>query len=171
MVAGLNAGSVYASSYPGVEAGQVMSAQTGGIQAGLDQEQANNTLDVSNYNASMETLQAKQSLGNIAEGFNAGGVLMEGSPMAVLNQERQIAEAGIGQTMQQGGLQAQIENTKANADINATRAQLLGIANQYTSGLASADITQENTEAKDVWGGLSLGLGAITGAISGATSP
>jgi len=158
----MNAGSVYASSYPGVASGEAMAAQTGGIQAGLDQEQANNTLDVSNYNASMETLQAKQSLGNIAEGFNAGGVLMEGSPMAVLNQARQVAEAGINQTMQQGGLQAQVENTKANADINATRAQLLGIANNYTSGLASADITQENADANFATSiaGMGLDLGA-----------
>jgi hypothetical protein len=142
-----------------------MTAQTGGIQAGLDQEQANNTLDVSNYNASMETLQAKQSLGNIAEGFSAGGVMLGGSPMAVLNQARQVAEAGIDQTLQQGGLQAQVENTKANADINATRAQLLGIANQYTSGLASADITQENADAQAVTTGITLGLGAVAAAI------
>jgi hypothetical protein len=165
LVAGTNAGSVYASSYPGVKAGQVMSAQTGGIQAGLDQQQANNTLDVSNYNASMETLAAKQSLGNIAEGFNAGGVLMQGSPMAVLNQARQVAAAGISQTMQQGGLQANVENTKANADINASRAQLLGIANSYTAGLASADITQENADAQAVTGGIGMGLGVLAAAI------
>lgn len=142
-----------------------MSAQTGGIQAGLDQQQANNTLDVSNYNASMETLAAKQSLGNIAEGFNAGGVLMQGSPMAVLNQARQVAAAGISQTMQQGGLQANVENTKANADINASRAQLLGIANSYTAGLASADITQENADAQAVTGGIGMGLGVLAAAI------
>lgn len=158
----MNAGSVYASSYPGVASGEAMAAQTGGIQAGLDQQQANNTLDVSNYNASMETLAAKQSLGNIAEGFNAGGVLMQGSPMAVLNQARQVAAAGIGQTMQQGGLQADVENTKANADINATRAQLLGIANNYTSGLASADITQENADANFATGVLGMGLGVLS---------
>jgi len=144
----MNAGSVYASSYPGVEAGQAMSAQTSGIEAGLQEEQAQNTLNVGNYNASMETLAAKQSLGNTAESFNAGGVLPEGSPMGVLNQQRQLAALGINQSMQQSGLQAQMQNTQANATINASRAALLGISNQYTAGLANADITQENADVQ-----------------------
>jgi hypothetical protein len=152
VVAGTNAGSVYASQYPGVASGEAMSAQTSGIQAGLEQEQANNTLNVGNYNASMETLQDVQSIGNTAESFNAGGVLPQGSPMAVLNQQRELAAAGIGQTMQQAGLQATMQNTQANATINASRAQLLGVANDYTQGLENADITQENADVQDFTG-------------------
>jgi hypothetical protein len=136
-----------------------MQAQTGGIQAGLEQQQANNTLNVSNYNASMQTLQDVQSLGNTAESFNSGGVLMQGSPLAVLEQQRQIAAAGIGQTMQQGELQAQIQNTQANQNINATRSALLGISNQYTQGLENADIQQENVLPNDIGSIFGIGEG------------
>jgi hypothetical protein len=159
---GANAGSVYASQYPGVEAGQAMQAQTGGIQAGLQQEEANNTLNVGNYNASMQTLQDEQTLGNTAESFNAGGVLMQGSPLGVLEQQRQVAAAGVNQMQQQTGLQAQMQNTQANQTINATRSQLLGMSNQFTSGLANADIEQEDVPDKD--------LGALFGGIGEATS-
>lgn len=158
VIFGANAGSVYSSQYPGVEAGEAAQAQTSGIQAGLEQEQANNTLNVGNYNASMETLQDIQSLGNTAESFNSGGVLMQGSPLAVLEQQRQLAAAGIGQTMQQAGLQATMQNTQANQTINATRSQLLGIANNYTQGLENADVEQEDVADKDL-GALFSGIG------------
>lgn len=157
---GANAGSVYASQYPGVKAGQDMQAQSAGIQAGAQQQQANNTLEVGNYNASMEALQAKQKISNVAEGYNAGGVLPEGTPMGVLEQARQLSVLGINQTLSQSSLEAQFENTKANQTINASRAALLGISNQYTQGLANADITAENVLPRD--------LGALLGPFGGA---
>jgi hypothetical protein len=170
MGAGLNAGSVYSSLGPGFESGQAMTAQSGGIQAGLEQEQANNTLNVGNYNASMQTFQDIQSLGNTQEGFNAGGVLPSGSPMGVLNQARALATANIDQMQQQTSLQAMMQNTQANQTINATRSQLLGNANNYTSGLANADITQENAQAKLAWGLATLGASAALGPLGGAAT-
>jgi hypothetical protein len=161
VTAGMNAGSVYASTAPGVQSGNVMEAQSGGIQAGVQQEAANNTLNVSNYNASLEALQDVQSLGQTAESFNSSGVMLEGSPMAVLNQQRQLAAAGIGQTMQQGGLQAMMQNTQANQTLNATRAQLIGTDIGYTAGLGQADITQENADATAVDNGIVGGLTAL----------
>jgi hypothetical protein len=157
---------VYASQWPGVSAGEAMQAQTGGIQSGLEQEQAQNTLNVSNFNSSMQTLQDVQSIGNTAESFNAGGVFMQGSPLAVVNQERQLAAAGINQTMQQGGLQAQIQNTQANQTINATRSQLLGISNDYTQGLANADIQQEDTADRDLSAIFGIGSSLVKTAAS-----
>jgi hypothetical protein len=164
----MNAGSVYASMGPGFESGQAMTAQSGGIQAGLDQAAANNTLNVSNFNASMAALQDKLGIAQAQENYNAGGVLPSGSPMGALNQARLLATANINQTMQQGLFQANNQNTNAVQTINATRSQLLGNANTYTSGLANADITQENAQAKLAWGLASLGASVALGPIGGA---
>lgn len=170
MGTGLNAGSVYASTGPGFESGQVMTAQSGGIQAGLDQAAANNTLNVSNFNASMQTLQDSLGISQAQENYNAGGVLPSGSPMGALNQARLLAKANIGQITQQGLFAANNQNTAANQSINATRSQLLGNTNQFTSGLANADITQENAQAKLAWGLATLGASAALGPLGGAAT-
>jgi len=141
-----------------------MTAQESGIQAGLQQQAANNTLNVSNYDASMQTLQAKQNLANTAETYNAGGVLMQGSPLGMLEQSRQLAAGQINQIMQQGSLQALMQNTAAVAGINTTRSQLLGTDNSFTSGLANADVEQENVLDEDLsslFGG--VGRAAVLG--------
>jgi hypothetical protein len=147
---GMNAGSVYAAQQPGMAAGMASSAQNVGIQAGAQEEQAGNEMQVAGYNSGLAALEGHLTRENQAEDYNASGVLLQGSPLAQLEQTRQLASAQVSQIQNQGLMQAQLEDTNANQTINSGRAAMLGTMNQELQGQENANIEQENVGANDL---------------------
>jgi hypothetical protein len=162
------AGKAYAATAPGVAATQEMSAQSTGIQAGGQEQQAQNELQVAGYDAGLQALQGHLGRENQAEGYNASGVLLQGSPLAALEQTRQLAAASIAQTQNQGLLQGQLQDQLSNQTINAGRAGVLGNENSFITGQANANISDQNNEARVAQGLITLGVGPI---ISGLLNP
>lgn len=143
-----------------------MLEQSVGIKAGAEQQEANNILTQGNYNASLEAFQDHMFRENQAEGFNGSGVLLEGSPMANLQQTKMLADLGVANTQNQALLQSNLTNMEANQTINSGRSQLLGNENQFITGQANADIEQQNVLPKLVGGILGLvapGVGNLLG--------
>jgi len=161
MGAGMYAPQAFQQTYPGFNAGQQAAAQSVGIQSWAQQAQAGNDLTVAGYNAGLAALSGHLTRESEAEQFNSSGVLLSGSPLAQLNQTRQLAIGQINQIQQQGLLQATLGNTQANQTINQGTAALTGNLTNWNSGYANAVTTKENQEAQDVASVFGLGGQAL----------
>lgn len=172
---GANASQVYSATYPGFQATQSMAAGDIGAQAGATQEQANNELTVANYNSSLTAFQANQAESNQAETYNAGGVMLSGSPLGVLEQTRQLAGNQIANIQNQALLQSNLTQESAIQTVNNGISTLLGNQESFTAGQANADIQQQNVGAEDAAAALSVfspALGSIySSAIKNVTAP
>ena len=144
----------YAAGAPGLMASETMQGQNYGLQAQNQQLQAGNAISQAGYNAGLTALQGHLTRENEAEQFNGGGVLLEGSPLAQLEQTRQLALSQINNIQQQGMLQGQTYNTEANQTLNQGAAQLLGMSNNYQVGQANAQISDTNNQANLEWQGI-----------------
>lgn len=162
---GANAGAVYQASQPGVAAAEQMTLDNAGLQAGAQQEQSFNELSQGQYNSGLVAFQGHQALANQAEQYNASGVMLNGSPLQVLEQTRQLANAQVANIQNQAMLQAQLYNIQANQTLNAAQANVTGLQNQFNSGLAQANIQGLNVQSNDYWNQQKTNL-AVQGAQS-----
>lgn len=115
--------------------------------------QENAALDVANAGlvekstaaqAQNAALEGKMFRENQAQAYNNSGVLLEGSPMKVLENTRQLAQQQVSNIIAQGQLTSQSLLQKGTQTINQGYASLLGQNNSYLTDLAGAKIGASN---------------------------
>jgi hypothetical protein len=146
---GVNAGQVYAATAPGFAASQQMTQQNADLQYQARSMQAANEITQGDYNAGLVALGAGKAIANQTEQYNASGVQLRGSPLMVLEQTRQLANAQIANMQGQALLQANLYYQQAQGGMNNARAQMLGQQMAFNTGQTNADISGANVQQQN----------------------
>lgn len=102
-------------------------------QAQALEQQGQLAIDEAQMNAQQTAFQAHQFRENQANAYNGSGILLEGSPMLVLDQTRQLAQQQINQIMKQGAAYNDLALRQAMITRNQGRAAILGQQAQFDS--------------------------------------
>lgn len=116
--------------------------------ADLDDQSASLVEQSTALQAQNAALEGKAFREQQAQGYNNSGVELEGSPMKVLEQTRQLAQTQVASIISQGQQQSNALLIGANQTLNNGYAGLLGQTNDYITSVAQAKIqAEQNTES------------------------
>ena len=122
---------------------------TMGLLWGMQQQATQDQVDSLNWQADIaikESIRAAQKTAREglhfreqqAQGYNSSGFLLEGSPMAVLNETRKLVNEEVDAIAEQGANRAKLIRQQANQVGNEGRASILGQQMKFSSEQASA---------------------------------
>lgn len=134
-----NSKSFMAQSGPYVAA-QAMYQQSIDNEVAAQNDQADIAMSEANAEAARVAREAKDFRENQANTYNNSGVLLEGSPMAVLNDTVEKASAEINAIQRRGAAQASLYRRQALKVANNGRATLLGQTVDFNNASAKAGL-------------------------------
>lgn len=112
--------------------------------ANLDVENANLVEQSTALQAENAAIEGKAFREEQAQGYNNSGVMLEGSPMKVLEQTRNMASEQVSNIIAQGQFSSQSLLMQSTQTLNQGYASLLGQNNDYQTSLAQAKIGASN---------------------------
>lgn len=134
-------------------------------EADLYDQQAQIALDEAGRDAEIKARDAEKFRAQQALNYSASGVLLEGSPMEVLNETRRLASQEIDATLARGGAQADLLRQRAMQTRTVGRASLLGEQAKYTQQATQARIQEINNRGTGVPGLIGSILSSFGGAL------
>lgn len=148
---------VYAKAQNPLNGAMALQASATENQAQAYEQQADFSIQDATNQAQQIAFEALQARENQAQAYNSSGVLLEGTPLAVLEQTRQQGQKQINAVMQQGALTADLLRRNALVTRSQGRAALLGEQNDWLTQQAQAKIQ-------------SVGQGGFLNSLNSATS-
>lgn len=121
-----NANQIYASAVNPLAGAMSEQASAAAGEQQQQNAQADLALAEANETAQQEARNTVQTRETQAQGYNSSGVMLQGSPLAVLNQTVQLGQQEIQATMARGNAQANLLRQQAYMTGSTNRAQLIG---------------------------------------------
>lgn len=149
-----SAATLIQGSQPALQTSQGVYEQAFQQNAALDQQSASLVEQTSALNAENAAIEGKTFREQQAQGYNNSGVLLEGSPMKVLEQTRQMAQNQVNSIISTGQQTSNQLLTQANQTLNAGYVGLLGQSNDYLTSLAQAKIASATNTTNGLAGDL-----------------
>jgi hypothetical protein len=107
-------------------------------EALMQEKQAQVASDEAGIAAEQKAREVQTTRSEQANAYSASGVLLEGSPLAVLEATRRLGSQEVDALMRRGAAQADLYNQQANITRNQGRASLLGSQTAYDISGAQA---------------------------------
>lgn len=120
---------------------QQMQMQSNEIEAKSLEEQAQQAMYEAGLEAQQKAREAHLFRENQANTYSASGVLLEGSPMEVLNETRSLAQQEVDMILKRGQATGNVLRGKAFNTRSEGRAAVLGQNIKFASDAASAKMT------------------------------
>lgn len=133
-------------------------------EAALYDAQAQLALDEASREAAIKARDAETFRSQQALNYSASGVLLEGSPMEVLNDTRRKAGEEIDALLARGGAQADLLRRKAASTRTVGRASILGSMAEYSQRATQARIQEINSKGP----GFASSLGSLLTSFGGS---
>lgn len=102
-----------------------------GEEADLLEQQGHIAVEEAQRNATQTAFNARRFREQQANAYNGSGILLEGSPMMVLDETRRLAQEEVDAMMKQGGAYDDLYRRKAVITRNEGRAAILGQRAQF----------------------------------------
>lgn len=146
-----------------------MQQQNVDLQSRMYNEQGDIALSEATRSAAKTAREGKAYRENQANTYNNSGVMLEGSPMLVLNETRRLVEEETNAIVDRGKAQARLFRYQAQVANNEGRAAILGSQMNYFGNKAAAKISDIGSKPNI---GLTLGKlgGMLFGGKSGSTT-
>lgn len=159
-------GTGYGAAAGTLAATQAVQQSSIDMQASLYEDQAKLALSEADMAAQQKAREVKQFREQQALGYSGGGVLLEGTPMKVLNDTRAQGLLEIQAIESRGAAQANMYRMQSSIMQNEGRAQMLGQTMQFNSEQAKAQMAMSATRAGGIQTALA-GLGNMFGNVGG----
>lgn len=166
-----SAATLLQGSQPALYATQQAYTQSFEQNAALDVQNAGLVEQSTGMQAEQAALEGASFREQQAQAYNNSGVLVEGSPMKVLEQTRQLAQQQVSNIIAQGQLTSQSLLQKSTQTINQGYASLLGQNNDYLTQLAQAKISSSNNMFSGFGNDISQLINLFTGMSAGSSKP
>lgn len=105
-------------------------------QADMENLQGQQAINDASVQMQQKAIQVQQAAGNQGEEYASSGVTLQGTPAEIMAQTRNLGQTELNQISRKGTLQAQMDQTKANADQAAGRAAILSAIGNQASQVA-----------------------------------
>ncbi len=149
----------YSSTAPAFYAAQSLQQQALSQQAALEEVQAGLAIKEANRAAAAKARDVHYIREDQALQYDGSGILLEGSPMEVLNETVRLGKEEVDALVDQGKSQADLIRRSSMIQQNQGIASLLGQTSQFNTGRAQAKIQQSQQKGA-----------AINTALQGLTS-
>lgn len=137
---GASADSLYADAVNPMAGAMSFQRQAYQDEFDLQNIQANIALSEAADAAEAHAYDAEKFRKQQANAYNASGVLLEGSPMEVLNETTRLATKEVNAITRRGRATADVLRRRATATLNEGRSKLLGIESQFVTARSEAKI-------------------------------
>lgn len=153
----------FQNSQGAFNAAQAMQMKSLDSQQQMQNQQADEAVVESSEAAKQIAEQAKTARETQALTYDSSGILLEGTPMKVLNRTRELAQQEIAAVQRRGAAQANLFRMQGMIGSNEGRAQLLGAQMNFQAQQAQASMAAAAQKSAS-WQSLLSGLGgAMTG--------
>lgn len=162
-----NSAELYASSGPAFYAGQTLQQQAITDQTNYSNAQADQLMKETHMAAVQKAREVHDIREQQALDYDNSGIILEGSPMAVLERTRSLGQEEIGYIEDSGVAGASGIYRQNLIATNQARAGMISAQASYNSGLAGAKIRDYQTKAS----GINTALGAFNNMFGNTTQP